>query len=434
MSDTFEKLVDAGTRAAISESAGSKEKALEQFDATATSYVALIEDLQQEATTIAAQQIRELEERRAQALGGILSIGTLYLALIVFIRRWLTICLVQPLQHLAGAAKQAMTEDSPFTLEESGPAEVRALTQSISAFVETLEIRVRDRTAELEKVHRRLVEASRQAGMAEVAAGVLHNIGNVLNSVTVSAGLLNERVRGSKAPNLTRAMGLMCEHKNELGRFLTEDEKGKHLPGYLVKLGEHMVQEQALVLEELTSLTNNIEHIKAIVAMQQSDASAGGVLELVSLAELLEDALQLNAAILTRDEIQVVREFADLPPAVVDRHKVLQILVNLVRNAKHALSQSDRKDKRLTVRFGEAGGGHVRIEVSDNGVGIPKANLTKIFASGFTTKRDGRGFGLHSAALAAKEMSGSLMVHSDGVGHGAAFTLDLPLKTAEVRS
>ena len=434
ISEAFESLVEASGRAAIANETPAKEKALQHFDALAETYVGLLEDLDDRASSLASQQMRELEKRRGRTMWTISGIGIFYLAPIVLIRGWTTKRLTQPVQSLAYAAEQAMMEDKPFALEEDGPREVRTLTRAVASFVETLEAKVRERTGKIEALHKQLVDTSRRAGMAEVAASVLHNIGNVLNSVNVSEGLLTEKVRGSKAPNLTKAVVLMREHENELGPFLTEDEKGKHLPGYLVKLGEHMVQEQAIVLQELTSLTDNIEHIKAIVGMQQSYAKAVGVLEPVSLAELVEDSLKLNTTALTRHEVRVVREFADLPPAIVDKHKVLQILVNLVRNANYALDQSKSKERQLTLRVGAARGGCGRIEVGDNGIGIPKENLAKIFANGFTTKKEGHGFGLHSAALAAKEMGGSLTAHSDGPDHGATFTLDLPLKTAKVRS
>ena len=267
--------------------------------------------------------------------------------------------------------------------------------------------------------------------MAEVATNVLHNVGNVLNSVNVSAGLLTEKMRSSKAPNLARAVALMGEHKDDLGAFLTEDERGSRLPGYLVNLGEHLAREQADTLNELGSLSENVEHIKAIVATQQGYAKVAP-LEPVSLSDLVEDALRLNAAALSRHEVQVVRELVDLPPIVVDRHKVLQILVNLVQNAKQALDEANARDRRLTVRITRAANERVRIEISDNGIGIQEQHLTKIFAYGFSTKKDGHGFGLHGSALAAKEMGGSLRSHSDGPGQGATFALDLPLKTAEV--
>jgi signal transduction histidine kinase len=103
-----------------------------------------------------------------------------------------------------------------------------------------------------------------------------------------------------------------------------------------------------------------------------------------------------------------------------------------VRNATFACDETGRPDQRITVRI--AGDpSRVRISVSDNGVGIPAENLTRIFSHGFTTKQDGHGFGLHSGALAAKELGGSLSVQSDGPGHGATFTLELPCQPAPVR-
>jgi signal transduction histidine kinase len=150
------------------------------------------------------------------------------------------------------------------------------------------------------------------------------------------------------------------------------------------------------------------------------------VTETVNLTDLVEDALRMNAGGMTRHEVKVVREYEEVRPITVDKHKVLQILVNLIRNAKYACDDSGRKDKQLTLRVSN-GGDQARIAVIDNGVGIPAENLTRIFNHGFTTRKDGHGFGLHSGALAAKEMGGSLSVHSDGTGRGAVFTLEVPL-------
>jgi C4-dicarboxylate-specific signal transduction histidine kinase len=165
--------------------------------------------------------------------------------------------------------------------------------------------------------------------------------------------------------------------------------------------------------------------------MQQSYARISGVTEPVKVTDLVEDALRLNAGAFQRHEVEVVRDFAPgAPDITTEKHKVLQILVNLVRNAKYACDESGRADKRMTVRVTH-GQGRVRIQVADNGVGIPPENLTRIFNHGFTTKKDGHGFGLHSGANAAKELGGSLVAHSDGQGRGATFTLELPAQPAE---
>jgi len=279
--------------------------------------------------------------------------------------------------------------------------------------------------AELENVHQQLLEASRRAGMAEIATSVLHNVGNVLNSINVSTGLVAESVKKSRASSLGRVVVLLQEHAHDLGAFITQDSRGKHVPAHLAQLAEHLQAEQEANVRELELLRHNVDHIKEIVAMQQTYASFGGVKEMINVVHLVEDSLRINEGALSRHEVEVVREFESVPTLNVEKHKILQILVNLLRNAKYACHDSERADKRLTVRVAN-GEGRVRISVIDNGVGIPPENLTRIFNHGFTTRKDGHGFGLHSSALAAKEMGGSLTVHSDGPGQGAEFTLELP--------
>ena len=284
--------------------------------------------------------------------------------------------------------------------------------------------------AEIEGIHRRLVETSRQAGMAEVATGVLHNVGNVLNSVNISCGLIADHLRRSKTANLPKLAGMLRDHRDELPRYLTEDAKGRLIPDYLTGLADSVSVERSALFAELESLQKNVDHIKSIVAMQQSFARITGVLEKVEIVELVEDALRMNAASLVRHEIEVVRDYVARPAITADKNKILQILVNCVANAKHACDDSDRRDKRITVRVAADGDG-VRISVIDNGVGIAPDHLTRIFAHGFTTRKNGHGFGLHSGALAAHEMGGSLLAHSEGPGTGATFTLRLPAHPPE---
>jgi len=319
-----------------------------------------------------------------------------------------------------GGVRWCLTTKMPWRDKEGRIIGTFGVSRDITA--------IKEAEAKLEEAHRKLVETSRQAGMAEVATGVLHNVGNVLNSVNVSANLLAERLKTSKAPNLAKAAALLREHAGDLGLFLTREAKGQQLPGYLGQLGECLLQEQTTLFEELASLTRNVEHIKHIVAMQQNYARVAGVSETIPPAELVEDALRINAAALARHRIEVVREFDPrVPPVTVDKHKVLQILINVIRNAKYACDESGHADKQLHVRVAN-GEGRIRISVADNGVGIPAENLTRIFSLGFTTRKGGHGFGLHSGALAARELGGVLLARSDGAGRGATFTLELPLQ------
>jgi signal transduction histidine kinase len=287
---------------------------------------------------------------------------------------------------------------------------------------------------QVEKTHKELVMASRKAGMAEVATSVLHNVGNVLNSVNVSANLVAEQIQRSRSGKMDRVVAMLEEHTTDLGDFLTRDIKGRQLPVYIVELAKDLEREQELVVRELGSLTKNIDHIKDIVSMQQSYATAIGFTEMIKITDLVEDALRMNAGALERHQVQLVREYdSALPEISVDKHKVLQILINLVRNAKYACDESGRTDKRIIVLVSKAGA-RLQISVIDNGVGILRENLTRIFNYGFTTRKHGHGFGLHSGALAAKELGGTLVAQSDGPGTGATFTLELPVQPNGVTS
>jgi PAS domain S-box-containing protein len=317
-------------------------------------------------------------------------------------------------------------EEFPIELSVTPLKEGKSFT--FSAFIRDISDR-KAAEAELEKAHKELVAASREAGRAEMATGVLHNVGNVLNSVIVSSSIVADTLRRSKLGNLGKIVALIREHQGDLGVFLSSDSKGVQIPGYLASLVPHLQAEQAATLKELAALQKNIEHIKDIVVMQQSYAKLSGAAETVNVSELVEDALRMNANLLQRQDMETIRAFSNVPPVTVQRQKVLQILVNLIRNAKQACDESGRAEKRLTLQVAN-GDGRVKISVIDNGVGISADNLARIFSHGFTTKKDGHGFGLHSGIVAAKEMGGSLTAHSDGPGTGATFTLELPLGNA----
>ncbi len=304
------------------------------------------------------------------------------------------------------------------------------LLAAAAAWFQLMRSRLLRTQAELQEAHQALMRASRQAGMAEVASNVLHNVGNVLNSVNVSANLLDERIRISKASGLARVAEMLEEQGEQLGSFIANDERGRRLPTYLAKLSSQLLADREAALHELASLVKCVEHMKDIVRMQQSYATQGGVVEIVAVADLVNDSVRLNEEAFSRHGVTLGCEFEAVPVITVDKHRVLQILVNLIRNAKYACEDSGRSDKRITIRVTPCALG-VAIEVVDNGVGIATENMTRIFSHGFTTRVGGHGFGLHSAALAAQELKGSLGVASEGPGCGATFRLELPLTPAE---
>lgn len=282
---------------------------------------------------------------------------------------------------------------------------------------------------ELVTTYDSLVDASRLAGMAEVATGVLHNVGNVLNSVNVSSSLIAGGMRALKVDAFNKVMAMFREHAADLGQFLIQDPKGKRLPEFLESLAKNFAEERLHLLQEIESMQRNIDHIKEIVVMHEAYTVPVTVSERLDLGLLVEDALRMNSEMFLSQDITVVREFEAVPLVLAEKGKVLQILTHLLRNAKRACDDAPVEDKVVKVvriQIQTLVTGTVRVQVTDNGVGIAAENLVKIFNHGFTTSKDGHGFGLHASANAAREMKGSLLAESAGEGKGATFILELP--------
>ncbi|WP_454835612.1 DAHL domain-containing protein [Pseudomonas lini] len=310
-------------------------------------------------------------------------------------------------------------------------AVINKMNNELQTANERLEQRVEERTRELLEAERELVDAARMAGMAEIATNVLHNVGNVLNSVNVSADVITRKLAASKTLGLGKAVNMMNEHAEDLGQFMTFDEKGKLLPLYLNQLVDSIAAEQSSIVDELSQLTKSIDHIKDIVATQQAYAGAARLVEPLNVVDLFEDALRMNSGALSRHHVVVTKDYQDAPTIIGDKHRLLLILINLISNAKYAMSKVSDHQRHMTLGVKIIDNATLRLSVEDQGEGIAAENLTRIFNHGFTTRKEGHGFGLHSCALAAVEMNGHLRVHSDGPGHGAVFTLEIPLETAD---
>jgi PAS domain S-box-containing protein len=317
-----------------------------------------------------------------------------------------------------GRITWVMTSKMPLRDERGKIVGTFGISRDVTTTIETQKA--------LEDANRQLMEATRQAGMAEVATGVLHNVGNVLTSINVTSNLLSDRFRDSKVTSIFKICALLREHASDLPGFFAKDPRAAKLPGYIESLATTLDKERTETMGDLATLLKSIDHVKDIIWMQQSYASVAGVVEPLQLPEAIEDALKLSNNALLRHNVHVERQFAKTPPARAERHKVLQILVNLISNAKKAMDCKEPSQRRLTLRIENTADETLLVKVIDNGIGIPAENLTKVFSHGFTTRKDGHGFGLHSSALAARQMGGSLQAASEGTGRGATFTLELP--------
>ncbi|WNG39855.1 AAA family ATPase [Archangium violaceum] len=305
-------------------------------------------------------------------------------------------------------------------------ADVQRARMELRQANDALEQRVEERTRELKQAQARLVDTAREVGMAEIATNVLHNVGNVLTSAVVNLEMMRKAVGASRVGRLKQASALLLENRASLADFLTKDPRGSRLPDYLSALADEMAHEQTSLMKDMDAMGLHIEHIRAIVQVQQTYARTSLMTEECDLTRLIDDALRIQTAALQRHGVTVHRELTAVPRVQVDKHKLLQILINLISNAKNALDGVPEGQRNLWVRL-TAEGNKARIQVVDDGVGIAPEMKDKLFAHGFTTRKDGHGFGLHSSALAAQLLKGSLTLESAGPGKGAVATLTLPL-------
>ena len=272
-----------------------------------------------------------------------------------------------------------------------------------------------------------LLTQAHQAGRAEIATGVLHNIGNILSSVTTSAGVIRENLEKSKLAGLGAANQLLLENADNLQHFFTETDRGRKLIPYYQQLELQLAKEQDSSMDNICRLLDKIDAIRNYIMMHQAYARIGFFEEQVQLAEVVEDALALQAGSIERHAIRVKKEYGEVPGIRVQKAKLINILINLYKNAKEAMEELDPEDRLITISIngGEAG---IELCMGDNGCGIDPALRDKLFTQGFTTKISGHGFGLHSCANYMQEMGGRIEAKSDGAGTGSVFILWFPLR------
>ena len=285
----------------------------------------------------------------------------------------------------------------------------------------------RRRTAEHEReaMEDELQDASRKAGMADIATSVLHNVGNVLNSINVTATLLKQKLSRHHLGALGKAIDLLKDHRADLQKYLDEDPQGSQLVPYLDKLAATMSTDQEKLIQDTDSLMAHVDHVKEIVNVQQSLARVTGSVETFDIVTAIEDSLKINLAGLARHGVTVVKQYEPGQMVEADRHKLIQILVNLISNAKYAIHETGR-DGVVTITLDRPDDDTVAISVADTGAGIAAEHREMLFRHGFTTRKEGHGFGLHASAAAAKQLHGCISVHSDGPNLGATFTLSVP--------
>jgi signal transduction histidine kinase len=332
-----------------------------------------------------------------------------------------------PILNLERFARRIASGDLSQRIDIRTGDEVEQLARSLNFMVDALQQAKRDS----EITQQKLVQTARQAGIAEMVSNVLHNVGNVLNSVGVATSAMRQRISRSRIKSLSNIAALIEARGEGLGEYLTSDPQGRKVPAFLSTLSDHLAKEQFDCLKDLQALERHVQHVRDIIHLQQDYSRTRGLTEPGHVVTIIEDALQLSREQIEKHDIEVEKDYISLPECWMDRHKLMQILINLFSNACNAVIANASGTRIIRVVLKRTGPAHAAIEVSDNGIGIAPDNLTRIFQHGFTTRADGHGFGLHSSAIAAAELGGSLKAESAGIGRGATFMIELPFRPKE---
>ncbi len=280
--------------------------------------------------------------------------------------------------------------------------------------------------AKLEAVRNELIKQAHQAGMADIAIGTLHNVGNVLNSILTSVSLLKEIAEHSSTEELVKSNNMLREKMDNLEEFILNNPKGRMLLEYYLEIEVILVSEIETVRSHIDRLEDKAKTMIDVIVAQQNYAGASALTEMYNLAEIVNDGLIMQTQLLENNKISVVKELVDAPKIPLQRTKLMHILINLIKNAIDSMSGVEKENRELKFSI-EHGGENILLKISDTGIGIEKENIDKIFSFGFTTKKEGHGFGLHSSANYMTEMGGTIRAESNGVGKGAEFILSFPV-------
>ncbi len=291
-------------------------------------------------------------------------------------------------------------------------------------FIRNVTVR-KETEEELHRAQEGLLQAAHKAGMAEIATGILHDVGNLLNSVNVSCGLLHSALETKAVDGLQKCNTMFQEHLNDLPAFFANDPRGRKLPQLYVKIGEVLHQEWMHVARENERIQRTVDVIREVIGTQQDNARLSLFEQDIDVGEVINEVLALQQTYITDAHVKIDKDFDPGLQLKTQKAKLIFVMVNLIRNAVDAV-RSTEEEKRLIQIRAFVNDTATFVQVEDNGIGIPPDNMAKIFTHGFTTKPSGHGFGLHACANFMKEMRGSIGADSPGEGQGTVFQLKFP--------
>ena len=299
-----------------------------------------------------------------------------------------------------------------------GSVDHNLLSRSITYSIERKNVAI-----ELERTQADLIETAHKAGMADIAISVLHNVGNVLNSVICSSSIIESAIKNSSISDLLKANKLLKEHKNDFETFIRNNPKGKKLLEYYLILGDKLQNEKKSIEQELARIIEKARIIERIVKNQQELTYSASLIVSVDLAQVIDETLNIKKNTLQKNDIQIVKSVSNNNIKILGtRAKIIFIFTQIIDNAIDAIADFNTDERIIKITAIQQNSECI-ISFTDTGLGIPDSLKEKIFIHGFTTKPYNNGFGLHTCANYLTEMNGTIKVPENRPKEGATFIL-----------
>lgn len=331
-----------------------------------------------------------------------------------------------PLKRLTEHARKiGRSEDMGQRLDLNGSGEIVLLAKEFDRMLD-----------ELERSRLEQQQMARFAGRADVAAGIMHTVGNLANSIAVSSNLTKDSLASIKVEDLRAVYNELIEHREDLNAYVLDDERGRHVLDFFGQLVEQMEASVELGATEAKSVMVGVDQITDLVMALSQEDRCDKISDRVVLDREIDDLVENLRSGSDQGSRFAGLIRASMAPSIVaklDRQLFLEIVQVLLTNAVEAMSEDAPNHQMLRVELDLKDSCTASIRVSDNGIGIAPYRLAEVFGQGTSTKDSRRGLGLHQASIAATKLGGALTAHSDGIGQGATFILELPIEETAAR-
>ena len=275
-------------------------------------------------------------------------------------------------------------------------------------------------------------------GRLEIVDTILHNIGNAINSVTTGIETVHRTLADDPSLRRLRALAdAVKAHRDDWIDYIKNDSQGRKVMPFLIALAEDFASRNEELAKTVGRVKDRANHIADIIRTQDMPSNSKIERVDVNLRTAFADAVGVLEDSLRKRSVRIDIDCEYAPKEIrIQKSRFHQMIVNLTKNAMEAiddLTASGGLTETPSIRLrAYVEGDSLKLEVSDNGIGIAGTNPRILFTAGYTTKKSGSGLGLHSTANFVIGMGGQIRPLSEGIGKGTKMLVTLPLSSVAV--